>query len=68
MRQTLTFSPHRLIEAGCWVVVVGPATVRAVALGNQIQSSISDSQGQVCKTIDEWPLGVLLHVELETLV
>lgn len=64
-RQTLSFMAHHPIEENAWVVVVGPAIVRSVVLGNQFQSGMTDSQGQVCKIHEPWQPGVLLRVELE---
>jgi hypothetical protein len=63
-RERLTFAPCQPLEAGVWVVAVGPAVVRTVTIGNHCQSTI-DFYGQVCQTKDEAPLGVLVGVELE---
>lgn len=59
----LSFMPPLPLEAGSWIVAVGPARVRTVTVGNQCQSSL-DYHGQVCQTKDEAPLGVYLRVEL----
>lgn len=64
-RMTVPFMAHHPIDAGTWVVVAGPATVRAVMLGNMLQTAISDPQGQVCKVAEQWLPGVILRVELE---
>lgn len=61
--QSLVFTSYRPLEAGAWIVSVGPADVRQVIIGNQCQSSIN-YQGTICQTKDVVPLGVQLRVDL----
>lgn len=65
LQDTMTFNPMMPLPKGLWVVAVGPALVRDVFVGNQAQSFISNNEGQVCRTGDELPVGVLLRVRLE---
>jgi len=64
-RHQLCFQPHVPIDAGAWIVAVGPAVVRNVFVGNNVQSSASDFTGQVCKTVDPLMVGMNLRVDLE---
>jgi hypothetical protein len=64
-RMQLCFDAYRELPAGLWVVAVGPASVRGVKVGNQFQSSMTDLNGQVCRTSEPLQLGVRLVVELE---
>lgn len=64
-RVQLCFDAYRELPAGLWVVAVGPASVRGVKVGNQFQSSMTDLNGQVCRTSEPLNVGVRLIVELE---
>lgn len=60
----VVFEPYVELAPGAWVVVVGPAIVHGVKVGNQMQSSMADYQGHVCKTTDPCPVGARITVEL----
>lgn len=61
----INFQFHNDMPAGCWIVSVGPATVRGVRVGNMIQESMSDFNGHICCTRDPIPIGVFLGVQLQ---
>lgn len=52
------------LPAGAWITVVGPAVIRGVRVGNQMQQAMSDPSGHVCTTVDALLVGQRLVVEL----
>ncbi len=60
----LDFQPYVVIPPLAWVVSVGPATIRGVRVGNQMQTSMPDFQGQICRLADAITPGIRLTVEL----
>jgi hypothetical protein len=65
-RDQIRFMSSSGLPPGCWVTVAGPATIRGVKVGNQLQTTMmADGNGHVCKTIDVCPVGCFLTVELE---
>lgn len=60
----INFQFHHDMPAGCWIIAVGPATVKGVRVGNMSQESMSDFNGHICCTRDPIPIGVILGVQL----
>lgn len=62
---SIPFTGYYDCPPGLWVVVVGPAFVKGVRIGNMSQEGVADFAGHVCKTRDRWLPGVHLTVHLE---
>lgn len=64
---TVRFTSYRAEPSKIWIVAVGPAAVQNVVIGNQCQLHLPPTVGgHVCRTVDPWPLGVQLSVDLVT--
>lgn len=59
---SMSFAPQRSLPKGCWIVLLGPGTVKSVTVGNQYQSSGYSADGPLWKTIDDCEIGVYLTV------
>ena len=60
--QQVRFFPQRALPKGTWVVVLGPATMNGLYVGNMAQSSCSLEEGPAGLTVDDHHLGSAITV------